>query len=108
MRRVTSTTAMRALQGRTIVITRAAAQAQRFVELLEAEGARVIAAPTIAIDPPPSWESLDQALDTLDTFAWVVFTSVNGVAMVDRRLTARRYGWTGIGRRRVAAIGPAA
>jgi uroporphyrinogen III methyltransferase / synthase len=107
MGRVTSTTEMRPLQGRTIVITRAAAQAQRFAELLEAEGARVMAAPTIAIDPPPSWEPLDDALDAIDAFAWVVFTSVNGVAMVDRRLTARRYAWTGIGRRRVAAIGPA-
>ncbi|MBM4438816.1 MAG: uroporphyrinogen-III synthase [Candidatus Rokubacteria bacterium] len=98
---------MRPLQGRTVVITRAAAQAQKFVDLLEAQGARVLAAPTIAIEPPPSWEALDAALDTIDSFAWVVFTSVNGVAMVDRRVTARRHGWTGIGRRRVAAIGPA-
>ena len=65
MGRVTSTTEMRALHGRTIVITRAAAQAQRFVDLLEAEGARVLAAPTIAIDPPPSWEALDVALDAI-------------------------------------------
>src|SRR5438876_4108954 len=107
MSRMTQATEMRPLQGRTIVITRAAAQAQRFVELLEAEGARVLAAPTIAIEPPPSWEPLDGALDAIDTFAWVIFTSVNGVAMVDRRLTARRHAWTAIGRRRVAAIGPA-
>ena len=102
-----STTQLRPLQGRTIVITRAAAQAQRFVDLLEAEGARVLAAPTIAIEPPPSWEPLDSAIAAIDTFAWVVFTSVNGVAMVDRRLTARRQAWTLLGRRRVAAIGPA-
>jgi uroporphyrinogen III methyltransferase/synthase len=107
MPRMTQATEMRPLQGRTIVITRAAAQAQRFAELLEAEGARVLAAPTIAIEPPPSWEALDAALDAIDTFAWVIFTSVNGVAMVDRRLTARRHAWAAIGRRRVAAIGPA-
>lgn len=107
MPRMTSPTEMRPLQGRTIVITRAAAQAQRFVDLLEAEGARVLAAPTIVIEPPPSWELLDAALDTIDSFTWVVFTSVNGVAMVDRRLTARRLVWAGIGRCRVAAIGPA-
>ena len=106
-RRITQASEMRPLQGRTIVITRAAAQAQKFVELLEAEGARVLAAPTIVIEPPPSWEPLDAALDTIDTFAWVIFTSVNGVAMVDRRLTARRHAWAAIGRRRVAAIGPA-
>jgi uroporphyrinogen III methyltransferase/synthase len=77
------------------------------VDLLEAEGARVLAAPTIAIEPPPSWEPLDAALEAIESFAWVVFTSVNGVAMVDRRLTARRHSWTTIARRRVAAIGPA-
>src|SRR5215216_3109492 len=71
MPRMTSPTEMRPLQGRTIVITRAAAQAQRFVDLLEAEGARVLAAPTIAIEPPPSWELLDAALDTIDSFTWV-------------------------------------
>ena len=107
MARMTSATGTRPLQGRTIVITRAAAQAQRFVDLLEAEGARVLAAPTIAIEPPPSWEPLDAALEDIDSFAWVVFTSVNGVAMVDRRLGARRLPWAMIGRRRVAAIGPA-
>ena len=74
----------RVLEGRTIVVTRAAAQAQRFTQLLEAAGARVIEAPAIVIGPPPSWEPLDTALAALTTFAWVVFTSVNGVSMVDR------------------------
>ncbi len=101
--------AMRAgpLAGRTIVVTRAAAQAQRFVQLLEDAGARVVQAPTIAIEPPPSWEPLDAALAALDTFAWVIFTSVNGVLMVDKRLSTRGLGWAGLARRRVAAIGPA-
>ena len=34
----------------------------------------------------------------LDTFTWVIFTSVNGVAMVDRRLAARGLGVVGAGR----------
>jgi uroporphyrinogen III methyltransferase/synthase len=95
------------LAGRTIVVTRAAEQARRFVELLEAAGARVLEAPTIVIEPPPSWEPLDRALDDLRGFAWVIFTSVNGVAMVDRRLGARGLAWADVGARRVAAIGPA-
>jgi uroporphyrinogen III methyltransferase / synthase len=97
----------RPLDGRTIVVTRAAAQAQRFTQLLEAAGARVLEAPAIAIIPPASWEPLDAALDTLDTFTWVIFTSVNGVAMVDRRLPARGLDWSALAGRRVAAIGPA-
>ncbi|HEV8640294.1 MAG TPA: uroporphyrinogen-III synthase [Methylomirabilota bacterium] len=95
------------LEGRTIVVTRAAEQAQRFVELLEAEGARVLQVPMIAIEPPPSWTPLDRALDSLDTFTWVIFTSVNGVTMVDRRLRERGLGWGAFRHLRVAAIGPA-
>jgi uroporphyrinogen III methyltransferase/synthase len=100
-------TAGRRLEGRTVVVTRAAAQARAFVDLLEAAGARVIAAPTIAIEPPPTWEPLDRALAGLDRFAWVVFTSVNGVAMVDRRLPVVGRSWSELGGRQVAAIGPA-
>jgi uroporphyrinogen III methyltransferase/synthase len=97
----------RPLDGLTIVVTRAAAQAQRFTQLLESAGARVLEAPAIVIAPPPSWEPLDAALDALDTFSWVIFTSVNGVAMVDRRLPARGLAWSALAGRRVAAIGPA-
>ena len=97
----------RPLDGRTIVVTRAATQAARFVELLEAAGARVLEAPTIAIEAPESWAPLDAALDAIETFTWVVFTSVNGVAMVDRRLAVRGLAWTALAAVRVAAIGPA-
>jgi uroporphyrinogen III methyltransferase/synthase len=107
MGRVSRATVERPLEGRTIVVTRARAQAQRFVELLEAAGARVLRAPTIVIEPPASWEPLDSALAALDSFGWVIFTSVNGVAMVDRRLVARSIPWAAVARKRVAAIGPA-
>ena len=107
MARVTRALDERPLEGRTIVVTRARAQAQRFAQLLEAAGARVLQAPTIVIEPPASWELLDTALAALDSFTWVVFTSVNGVAMVNRRLTARGLAWAAIARKRVAAIGPA-
>jgi uroporphyrinogen III methyltransferase / synthase len=103
----TSRAAARPLVGRTVVVTRAAAQAQRFTALLQAAGARVIEAPAIVIGPPASWEPLDTALGALDTFTWVVFTSTNGVLMVDRRLAALGLGWPALTGRRVAAIGPA-
>jgi uroporphyrinogen III methyltransferase / synthase len=107
MARVSRAVVERPLEGRTIVVTRARAQAQRFVQLLEAAGARVLQAPTIVIEPPASWEPLDAALAALDTFTWLIFTSVNGVAMVDRRLAARGVPWAALARKRVAAIGPA-
>jgi uroporphyrinogen III methyltransferase/synthase len=100
-------TVARPLAGRTVVVTRAAAQAPRFVALLEAAGASVVEAPTIAIEPPVSWAPLDAAIDALEGFRWVIFTSVNGVDMVGRRLAERGLDWRGIAARRVAAIGPA-
>src|SRR5260370_37151632 len=97
----------RPLAGRRVVITRAAAQASAFARLLSAAGADVLEAPTIAIGPPDSWEPLDAALERLSTFQWVVFTSVNGVAMVGTRLADRGLGWTALAGARAAAIGPA-
>ena len=100
-------TAALPLEGRTIVVTRAAEQASAFTALLERDGARVIEAPTIVIEPPESWAPLDAALADLSGFSWIVFTSVNGVGMVDRRLRGEGRSWSAFGGMRVAAIGPA-
>lgn len=93
------------LAGKVVLITRAREQASAFAQLLEAAGARVLLVPTIAIEPPDSWGPLDAALR--DDFSWVVFTSVNGVAMVRRRVEATGHGRALLERAHLAAIGPA-
>jgi uroporphyrinogen III methyltransferase / synthase len=93
------------LTGRVVLVTRAREQAGAFAELLEAAGARVLLVPTIAIEPPDSWDPLDAALT--GDFDWIVFTSVNGVAMVRQRLEAAGRGRGLLERARLAAIGPA-
>jgi len=93
------------LAGRVVLVTRAREQAGAFAELLEAAGARVMLVPTIAIEPPDSWAPLDAAL--AEEHQWVVFTSVNGVAMVRRRVEATGRGRALLERSRLAAIGPA-
>ncbi len=93
------------LSGRVVLVTRAREQAGGFAALLEAAGARVMLVPTIAIEPPSSWAPLDAAL-TQD-YDWVVFTSVNGVAMVRLRVEATGQGRGLLERSRRAAIGPA-
>jgi uroporphyrinogen-III synthase len=45
--------------------------------------------PTIAIAPPEDFTALDAALDALDSFAWVAFTSVNAVEAFFARLRER-------------------
>lgn len=93
------------LIGRVVLVTRAREQAGVFAELLEAAGARVMLVPTIAIEPPDSWAPLDAALAL--PHDWIVFTSVNGVAMVRRRVEATGRGRERLERSRLAAIGPA-
>ncbi|MCI0548343.1 MAG: uroporphyrinogen-III synthase [Candidatus Rokubacteria bacterium] len=96
----------RPLAGRVIAVTRAREQSARFAALLEEAGAAVLAVPTIAIEPPESWEALDAAL-VVPGYDWVIFTSVNGVAMVERRHGRGGALPPAFAGARFAAIGPA-
>ncbi|HEY7138670.1 MAG TPA: uroporphyrinogen-III synthase [Methylomirabilota bacterium] len=96
----------RPLQGRRILVTRPRAQAARLAGLLEAYGAETITLPTIEIGPPEDWRPLDEAIRSLASFRWVVFTSVNGVAAFRERLTRAGLDARSLAGRQVAAIGP--
>jgi len=76
----------RPLAGRTVVITRARAQSAEFVAELERLGARVVGCPTIEIVEPESFALLDEAIENLYGYDWLIFTSVNGVDYFLRRL----------------------
>jgi uroporphyrinogen III methyltransferase/synthase len=96
----------RSLFGRRILVTRAREQASDFRVLLEDLGAACTELPTIAIEPPPSWEPLDAALAKLSSYDWVVFTSVNGVKYFLQRLRAANQDVRELKGVRLAAIGP--
>ena len=89
------------------MITRARAQADGFVTELERYGARVIVCPTIEIADPESFERLDETLNHLYGYDWLVFTSVNGVDYFLRRLQANGHDLSEIDELRVCAIGEA-
>ena len=72
-----------------MVVTRAANQQGEAKRLLEAEGARVLDLPALVIGPPDDWGPLDDALDELEDFHWLVFSSANGVQAVEQRLQRR-------------------
>ncbi len=67
------------LQGKRILVTRAAGQASQFTDLLTSQGATAIEMPTLAIAPPSSWEMLDHAIADLSTYDWLILTSANAV-----------------------------
>ena len=76
----------RPLFGKRILMTRAKEQAGELAVRLAAYGAEPVEAPTIRIVPPVDWGPVDQAIRSIDTYRWVIFTSVNGVAKFMTRL----------------------
>jgi uroporphyrinogen III methyltransferase / synthase len=95
------------LSGRTVMITRARAQAAEFAAALEAYGARVVACPTIEIVAPESYALLDEALENLFGYDWLVFTSANAVEHFTRRLEALGKDVSELDSLRVCAVGEA-
>jgi len=95
------------LAGRTVVITRAQNQADDFVAELERYGADVVLCPTIEICELESYERLDEAIEHLYGYDWLIFTSVNGVEYFFKRLNARRREASDLDELKVCAIGEA-
>jgi uroporphyrinogen-III synthase len=77
-----------ALQGKRIVLTRAAHQLDDLEELLRGRGAVPLPYPCIAIAPPEDPAALDAALADLlaGAFDWLVLTSQNAVLVLADRL----------------------
>ena len=95
------------LGGRTVVITRASDQAQEFVNELAQYGAEVILCPTIEIRELESYDRLDDAIEHLYGYDWLIFTSVNGVEHFFRRLETREHNASDLDELKVCAIGEA-
>ncbi|MCP4435353.1 MAG: uroporphyrinogen-III C-methyltransferase [Actinomycetia bacterium] len=93
----------RPLFGRSVVVTRAKAQAGGLADLLSRRGADVIVAPTIeVVDADDGGASLRAAIDGIATANWVVVTSPNGAERLADSLRDAR-DLAGVS---VAAIGP--
>lgn len=96
------------LIGKHILVTRARAQASALTEKLEALGACVKEVPAIAIEPPSDdYAALDAAVEKIDGYHWLIFTSVNGVQAFFRRLEKAGKDTRALGYAKIAAIGSA-
>ncbi|HEU0296339.1 MAG TPA: uroporphyrinogen-III synthase, partial [Anaerolineales bacterium] len=65
-----------------ILITRPRAQADDFAEKSRSAGFEPIFFPVVEIQPIENNIALDRALEKLNCYEWVVFTSVNAVEVV--------------------------
>jgi uroporphyrinogen III methyltransferase/synthase len=96
----------RPLFGRRVLITRPADESARSAADLEALGAEVLVAPTVTVGPPADTSGLDRAIERLDQFDWLVFTSANGVRFFLDRLDVLGRDLRALGHLKLAAIGP--
>ena len=95
----------RPLFGRGILVTRAGEQAADLANPLRELGATVFEQPAITIDDPDDWAAVDQVIETLDQFDYLVFSSVNGVNFFVRRLLNSEHDIRYLAHIKIAAVG---
>ena len=100
------------LSGQTVVVTRAAHQADTTRAKLEELGAKAILHPVIEILAPSDCSQLDESIKGLNRFGWVVFTSTNAVRFFADRLewlnqAVYLRGLQASGHLQIATVGPA-
>jgi len=93
------------LFGKRLLVTRPAEQAEEFAARALARGIEPILAPTIEIASPDDPTAANDAVESLESYAWVLFTSRNGVDACFSRLHALERDARAFGHARVAAIG---
>src|SRR5512140_2903493 len=93
------------LSGKTILVTRAAHQAEDFINLIKQHGGESILFPTIEIAPHDSWEAPDRALDGLYMYDGLLFTSINGVDFFFRRMEERKINIQAIQAKMICVVG---
>ncbi len=95
------------LDGRRVLVTRAADQAGKLSDALRELGAEPVEVPVLEIRPPVSFEPLDRALRSLNSYDWLILTSANTVRALDDRAEALGLRLAAAARLKVAAVGEA-
>ena len=81
--------AARPLAGVRVLLPGSPRTSNKLKALLDDFGAEVVIQPAIRITEPDDWSPVDEALDNLAGYDWLVFSSANGVDYLLRRLYQR-------------------
>ena len=95
------------LFGKRIVVTRSQLQAGKFSKKLSALGADVLEIPVVKGGLPDNKQDFVDALLALNTYDWLVFTSVNGVTTFFDFFFRQFKDMRDLGGAKIAAVGPA-
>ena len=95
------------LEGKRIVITRAARQSEALAKVLAGVGAIPIVLPLVEFGEPENFGSLDAAIAQLKQFDWIIFTSGQAVRAFEARSKDLGASLNPAGSKlRIAAVGP--
>lgn len=99
----------RPLFGKRVLVTRSREQAAGTAALLREHGAEVLVVPTIEIHPSSDRAAVLRAVAAMHggAYAWVAFTSANGVEQTWQALAQQGWDARAFSAARVAAVGPA-
>lgn len=95
------------LFGRRILVTRTRTQASSLCRELKLMGAEVVEFPTISIKPVSEFDDLDNTINNIKQFSWIIFTSVNGVEVFTKRLLDLGCDARTLSENKIAVIGKA-
>lgn len=93
------------LSGMKLVVTRPRDLISRMANKLRVMGAEVLELPAICTEPIPDNTKLKEALDTLGSFQWIVFTSPTGVKVFFKELRESGKDIRALGSVKIASIG---
>jgi len=97
----------RPLFGRQVLVTRPEHQAAGLTAQLAELGASVLLQPAISISEPPNWNDIDEVIERISEFDWLVFSSVNGVNYFLERLLETGNDLRSLAGINLASVGPA-
>ncbi|HVO53547.1 MAG TPA: uroporphyrinogen-III C-methyltransferase [Solirubrobacterales bacterium] len=96
----------RPLHGRTVVVTRARAQASGLAAMLRNLGAEAVELPAIKIEPRIDRDEVRAAVESISEYSLICLTSPNGVRLLFEALDAAGLDTRALAGVTVAAIGP--
>lgn len=96
------------MQGKRVVVTRAAEQSGQLVEELKRKGAVPVVVPMVGFGPPERPELLDEVIRKAKQYDWMFLTSQNALRALRQRCDVLelelRAAFSGV---KIAAVGPA-
>jgi uroporphyrinogen-III synthase len=95
------------LEGKRILVTRTGGQSGSLSRLIREHGGEPVEMPVIRIEPTPNTDQIDDAIERLSQFDWVLFTSANAVDALLDRMRERNVPASQLSSSRVAGIGKA-